>query len=110
MCPNEALTKREEDGDFGIRGIHYIGADKGLAIIQISIVIQIHREEGHLGSDAFVVEPFVELDTVEYDHVIGKADVIELEVPVAVPYPVVSHPLSQKIIQLLLRTDEYIQS
>jgi hypothetical protein len=62
--------------------------DEVLRPVRVTVVIEVHREEGDLGRNVAETEPLVEFDAVEDRDTVVYADVLEMEVAVAIPDPV----------------------
>ena len=60
---------------------------KALRPVAVAVVVEVHREEGDLGGDVAETEPLVEFDAVEDGDPVLDADVLQMEVAVAVPDP-----------------------
>ncbi len=62
--------------------------------------VEVHGEEGDVGSDVATGQAVVELDAVEHHRRIAEEDVVEVEVTVALPDPPIHDAALQQVLAL----------
>jgi len=100
LSPDEgvvAAVEIEQAPHVPVAAVADVGLDEGLRVVGVAVVVEVHGKEGRLGRHVAVTEALVELDAVEDDDPVGQADVLGVEVAVAVPDPVFLHALLEQL-------------
>ena len=80
-----------------VAGIFQIGARKVFRLLQVAVIIEVHRQKSHLGRRVAESEALVELDAVKNNNLIGNADMFQVQVAVAVPDFMFCNSFFQKV-------------
>ena len=91
-----AAVKIKHCGQVGITGVADIRFHKSFAKFRIAVEIDVHSQESDIFGDIAAAEMFVKFNAVENRYFIVNADVIQMQITVTVPDPVIRYPFFKK--------------
>src|SRR5512146_2285496 len=81
-----------QGNDTVISCLHPVFLNEDLSKASFTVKIEVHEEKGYVGRRIRVTKPGVKLDTVENADSVIKADVLGMNVPIAVPDEPITYP------------------